>query len=290
MQAPAAARVTGRQDVSRSRHTYKLLIKLWPLGKVLNRLGSQPVLGPLLRPCFSADGNEAIIIPVQEAVRGTESVVLPFPLLNPLISQASARTILNECMCRRAEGCRAHPLELGCLFLGDGAAAIDRSMGHPTSVDEAMDHVQRALETGLVPLVVHAAFDAWMLGIPYRRTLAVCFCCDRRYTVRQGLRLGPPAFWDTVVRLPGLTVTASPECTGCGPCTDVCPTGAISLDGGAAQISDSCKGCGRCAIVCPAEAITLRVAENADVLDRLAVRIGRRTDIGLEGECGHRQK
>jgi UDP-glucose 4-epimerase len=275
--------------VSRSRHSYNLLIKLWPLGKVLNWLGSQPVLGPLLRPCFSADGNEAIIIPVKETVRGTESVVLPFPLLAPLVSQASARTILNECMCRRGERCRAHPQELDCLFLGDGAAAIDRSMGRRASVDEAMDHVQRALETGLVPLVVHASFDAWMLGIPYRRTVAVCFCCDCCCTVRQGLRLGPPAFWDTVVRLPGLTVTVGLECTGCGLCTDVCPTGVISLDGGAAQISASCKGCGRCAMVCPAEAITLRVAENVDVLERLMVRIGRRTDIGLKGECGHRR-
>jgi ferredoxin len=290
MRASAAACVTGRQDVSRSRHTYNLLIKLWPLGKVLNRLGSQRVLGPLLRPCFSAGANEAIIIPVQQAVRGTESVVLPFPLLTPLVSRASARTILNECMCRRAEGCRAHTQELGCLFLGDGAAAIDRSVGRQASVGEAMDHVQRALETGLVPLVVHASFDAWMLGIPYRRTLAVCFCCDCCCTVRQGLRLGPPSLWDTVVRLPGLTVTVGAECTGCGLCVEVCHIGAISLNGGVAQISESCKGCGRCAIVCPAEAITLRVAENVDVLQRLVARVEKRTDIGLAGECDHRQK
>jgi UDP-glucose 4-epimerase len=276
--------------VRRSRHFYKLLVKLWPAGKIVNQLAVQPVLGPLLRPCFSADSNEAIIIPVQEAVRGTESVMLPFPLLTPLVSQASARTILNECMCRRAEGCRAHPQEFGCLFLGDGAAKIDRSMGRQASVDEAMAHVQRALETGLVPLVVHAAFDAWMLDIPYRRTLAICFCCDCCCTVRQGLRLAPPAFWDTVVRLPGLTVIASPACTGCGLCAEVCHIGAISLDGGAAQISDSCKGCGRCAIVCPAEAITVGVAEEVDVLDRLMGRIERRTDIGLTGEWGHRQR
>ena len=175
----------------------------------------------------------------------------------------------------------------GCCTIGQ---QIDRSMGQRTSVDEAMAHVQRALETGLVPLVVHASFDAWMLGIPYRRTLAVCVCCDCCCTVRQSLRLGPPAFWDTVVRLPGITVTVDLECTGCGLCTDVCPTGAISLNGSVAQISDSCKGCGRCATVCPTEAITLRVAENVDVLDRLMVRIERRTDIGLEGEWGYRQK
>lgn len=56
-----------------------------------------------------------------------------------------------------------------------------------------------------------SSFDAWLLDIPYRRAIAVCFCCDCCCSVRQGLRLGPAAFWETVVRLPGLSVTPGPD-------------------------------------------------------------------------------
>jgi len=45
-------------------------------------------------------------------------------------------------------------------------------------------------------------------------------------------------------------------CTGCGACTAVCPTGAISLDGGTARIDQSrCIGCQACARACPKGAI-----------------------------------
>lgn len=266
--------------MSRARQTYNLIAKLWPLGKVANILGSRPVLSSLLRPCFSTKDNEAIILPVHEAVQGTESVVLPFQLLTPLIEQASARTLLAECICRRGERCQTYPREPGCLILGDGAAQVDPAIGHRASVEEALAHAQQAMGAGLVPLVVHSSFDAWILSIPYRRMLAVCFCCDCCCTVRQGLRLGPSAFWDTVVRLPGLEVDISPACTGCGECAGVCHVGAISLDDGGTHIGKRCKGCGRCAAVCPVGAITLRVAEGVDMRDRLLARIERRTAIG----------
>ena len=267
--------------MSRSRLRFEIVMRLWPWGSVLNRLGSLPGLGSWLRPCFSAEGNEAIIIPVQEAVRGLESVVLPFPLLTPLIERASRRTILNECLCRRGEDCQAFPQGIGCLFLGDGAAEIDPSLGREASVTEGLAHAQRAMDAGLVPLVVHSSFDTWVLGIPYHRALAVCFCCDCCCSIRQGLRLGPPAFWDTVHRLPGLEIEVGPACTGCGLCLDTCHVGAISLDSERAQVDATCKGCGRCVTICPEGAITLRLAEDMDILGRLLARIERRTDIGL---------
>ena len=267
--------------MSRSKLALDIIVKLWPLGRVVNWLGNRPLIGPLLRPYFSAEGNESIIIPVQEAVRGAESVLLPYPLLTPLLERTGARFIKNECLCRRSEGCQTYPRSTGCIFLGDGAAEINPAMGRLAGVGEALAHVQRAMETGLVPLVVHSSFDAWMLDIPYRRMLAVCFCCDCCCTVRDGLRLGPRAFWDTVLRLPGLTVTVGSECVGCGTCVGVCHVRAIVLNGGWACISDLCKGCGRCADVCPQGAITLRVAGDVDVLGRLLARIERRTDIGL---------
>jgi ferredoxin len=269
--------------MSRSKITYNLLMKVWPWGKAVNWLGDKPLVGTLVRPCFGSEENEAIIIPVDEMVGGTESVVLPFSLLTPLIEGASARVVLNECLCRRGENCQVYPHELGCIFLGDGAAEIAPHLGRSVEVDEALDHVRQAMDAELAPLVVHAAFDAWMLGIPYRRTLAVCFCCDCCCSVRQGLRLGPPAFWGTVVRLPGLSVTVGPACTGCEICLDVCHVAAITLEGGLARIGDACKGCGRCAAVCPAGAISLHVAEEVDVLGQLLARIEQRTDIGLGG-------
>ncbi len=266
--------------MSRSRVMYNLIMKLWPWGKHLNELAGVPFFGPLLQPCFGAGDNEAIIIPVSQTVRGTESVVLPVELLTPLIERASARVVLSECLCRRGENCLVHSHQLGCLFLGEGATQINPTMGRVVAVDEALDHAQQAIESGLVPLIAHSAFDAWVLGIPYRRTLAICFCCECCCSIRQVLRLGPPAFWDTVIRVPGLALHVGPACTGCGQCTDVCPVGAISLQHGRASVASSCKGCGRCAALCPSGAISLLLDEQTDTLGQLQARIAQRTNIG----------
>jgi UDP-glucose 4-epimerase len=234
----------------------------------------------VLRPFYGPAANEAIIIPVHETVGGTESVSLPFPLLVPLVEGASARFILDACPCRRSEGCQQHPAEIGCLFLGDAAARLHPDLGRPAGVPEALAHIQRALEAGLVPMVVHASFDAWLLGIPYDRMLAVCFCCDCCCTVRQGLREGPAAFWDTVLRLPGLSVAAGPECRACGACLAGCPVGAISLEEGRAVVASTCKGCGRCVAACPTGALRLQIEPGFDVLAALLARVEARTNIG----------
>ncbi len=45
-------------------------------------------------------------------------------------------------------------------------------------------------------------------------------------------------------------------CAGCGMCTRVCPTGAVSLYAGVAQIDQTkCINCYRCAEACPRGAI-----------------------------------
>jgi ferredoxin len=104
------------------------------------------------------------------------------------------------------------------------------------------------------PVVVPSSLDAWLPGIPYHHTLAVCFSCDCRCSAR----LGPPAFRDTVPRLPGLAGVVGTQSTGCGECVNICPVGAIDF----------------------------HVAENADLPGWLLGRIQERTDIGhlLGGE------
>lgn len=250
-----------------------------------------PLVGRLLARLYRAEQNEAILLPIGEAIGGSESVVLPYPLLTLLIEGASARTILNECLCRHVEGCQAYPRDVGCLFLGDGAAQIDGELGRRATAVEALAHVGRAMSAGLMPTILHAAFDAYLLDIPYRRMLTVCFCCDCCCTVRYGLRTGPQAFRDAVVRLPGLTVRVGDGCTGCGECLSVCDAGAIVVDDGrasadrGASIDEAqCKGCGHCPTACPVGAIEVRVADEAEVLGGLYAQIARRTEIGLAGE------
>jgi UDP-glucose 4-epimerase len=271
--------------LARSGLFYETLMTLWPLSRFIYWLGNRRALRPLSRLLIRTLKSEAIIIPVHETIANPESVVLPYPLLAPLIRHASTRFLMNECMCRRGDNCQTYPQDFGCLYLGDGAAKISPSMGRLVDQDEAIAHMRQGMALGLVPLVVHTTFDALALGIPYRRMLGVCFCCDCCCTVQQGLRLGPPAFWDIVVRLPGLAVEVNGACVGCGACVGACYVKAISLGDGRARIDgDLCKGCGRCLTSCPTGAISLRMDETADTMGLLVGRIAQRTDIGLSSE------
>lgn len=255
-------------------------MKFWPLNKTANRLAAQPFIGRLVDPVFNRSDYESVILPVHEALRADESIVLPYALLAPLVEKADARVQLHNCICRSAEKCANYPVEIGCLFLGEGARQIDHGLGREVDAAESWVHIRRAMEAGLVPLVVHASFDAFVLGIPYRKMLAVCFCCDCCCTIRHGLRLGPRAFWDTVVRLPGLTIEVSEECVGCGRCVDVCPVRAIHLDYGSARVDEQCKGCGRCVAECPSGAMKIHLDRKVDILKGFLDRIEERTDIG----------
>jgi len=211
--------------------------------------------------------SNAVIIPVGETLQGSQSVALPHQVLVPLVEQSDVRFILNQCVCRVGEGCQEYPLDLGCLFLGDGASALHPTMGNRVTVSQALDHIRLAMDLGLAPMVVQSAFDSWMFGVPYRRTLGICFCCDCCCAVRRGLRDGPPGFSDQVQRLPGITVDVGPECVGCGLCVEACYVQAISIRDGRAAIEGECKGCGRCVTACPTRAITLRVNHESGELE-----------------------
>ncbi len=53
------------------------------------------------------------------------------------------------------------------------------------------------------------------------------------------------------------------KCTGCGACTEVCPTEAIHVQDGKAGISLDCIDCGSCPRVCPEGAIKMIAASAA---------------------------
>jgi len=263
---------------------YRYILEVWKLAKIQRWAARHPFFSRWVNLELDVlpDDNDAVIIPVQEAVRGTKNTVLPYQILEPIIEKAGGHFTLNRCPCRNGEGCRSHPHDFGCLFLGEAVRNVSDKIGTQTDSAGAMDHLVQALEMGLVPMIVHASFDADLISVPYHKMLAICFCCDCCCTVRYHMRLGPSTFDETMHRLPGLSVTIDCNCTACGACHAVCPVQAIDFLDGLSVIDQArCKGCGLCVAVCPEGASRLHLDETANVVEILMDRIRSRTEIGV---------
>jgi len=265
--------------MGRTKRTLNLILRLWPLYKVGLWLGKQPGIGGLIKPVFSVKIHQVTMIPVNEAISQGNQTVLPYSLLQQLVERASARFIMNECVCRSHEGCQEYSTDLGCLFLGDGSSQIHPSLGRSCSVEEADRHIQRGMDEGLYPLIAHTMIDALTLGIPYRRMLTVCFCCECCCVVHRGLRQGPTSLLKVVQRLPGLRLSVSEGCVGCGECLETCPVNAITLINNKVVIGEDCKGCGICVNACPYASITMKMEGEVDILSGFFRRVNSYADI-----------
>jgi UDP-glucose 4-epimerase len=263
---------------------YRYFLALWKFAKVERWAAQHPFLNRWVTTDLdiSSEDNDAIIIPIQETIQGTENVVLPYQILQPIVEKANGYLTLNHCPCRNGEGCNSYPHDFGCLFLGDAVRDVSNKIGAQTDVHGALQHVNQALEMGLVPMIVHASFDADLISVPYHKMLAICFCCNCCCTVRHHMRLGPSTFYETVQRLPGLTVTIGESCVGCGICHAECPVYAIDFVDSVSVINQEiCKGCGLCAAICPENAPQLEMDESINVIGALMEHIHSRTDIGV---------
>jgi UDP-glucose 4-epimerase len=79
--------------------------------------------------------------------------------------------------------------------------------------------------------------------------------------------------------MPGVTVTVSDRCTGCGFCLDgVCFVDAIHLIESRVVHTQACRGCGHCATVCPSGAIEIAYENDRIVQDSIA-RLSRLVDL-----------
>lgn len=261
--------------MGRSKFTYDLMMKFYKLFQRLDDLG-------FIKHNESEVDTSAHMIPVNEVIRGGKSVLLPMEILKPIIERADCIYIMTECLCRRGEGCKSYPIDIGCLFLGSAARELGRGMGREVSTREAVAHAENAIELGLFPLVLHNEFDAWLWGIDYRRMLNVCFCCDCCCSVRHGVRVRQSeGFFENIKRLPGLEVSVTERCSGCGMCVDVCVAGAITISNDRAKINEEyCKGCGNCVKMCPEDAVVMRLEDGVNTVGNLLETYGERTDVG----------
>jgi ferredoxin len=201
--------------------------------------------------------------------------VLPTAVLEHLLRQASHRVIANFCVCRDGSDCRDYPQELGCVFLGDAAKKISPELGRAATPEEALEHVQKCREAGLVQIAGKSIVDLWWLneGVgPSTKLLTVCNCCP----CCCGLNIVVPAVdraaaGRLLVRMPGVEVQVGEGCTGCGACEETCVFKAVEVKDGVAEISEACRGCGRCVEACPVGSIQLTVGTRDNV--EQAIRI-----------------
>lgn len=256
--------------MARSRYSYNLIMRFWKLGH-LNL--------PFLKTKSSEKTTSGHIVPVNKAVSGGQNVVLPMLVLRPLIECATRVAIMNECICRRGMKCSSYPHDIGCLLLGSAVGDLPAYLGQEVSREQALAHCDRALQRGLVPLIIHDAVDAWMWGLDFNKMMNVCFCCNCCCDVRRGVRSRTPGFFENIHRLPGLSVTVNSRCDGCGKCVEACLAGALRLTDGRAIIDEDCKGCGRCLAACPVQALEMRLDPRTDTSLLVLEKYKKRADI-----------
>lgn len=219
-----------------------------------------PVVGrlhPLLRPA----NNNATNLPVNVDIQ-SESTPLPPEVAKELIRKSKYHHVLNKCLCRHGRDCQNHTHEVGCLFLGETGFDVTPGFSRRISMDEALAHVDRALEDGLMPMTGRFRVDNYAFLVPDHHTLlGICFCCHcccfmsyyRHAPTEQVAAFYP--------RLRGLEITVTDKCKGCGACAETCYLRAIRIENGKAQHSDLCRGCGRCATTCKNGAVELKMTD-----------------------------
>ncbi len=241
----------------------RLIMRLFPKRFHIARLSKIPVFGHLIDLAFF-DKDQIMFVPktidLDARFEEPESMPLPYALAEHFVNAAEHHWVMDFCICRVSSGCKDYPRELGCLFLGEASQGIDPSLGHKVTREEALEHLRRCREAGLVHLVGRNKLDSIWLGVkPADRLLTICNCCpccclwkmipDLSARIRR-----------KISKMPGVEVKVDGgKCIGCGTCAGVCFVNAIELANGKAMIGSECRGCGRCAESCPNRAISVAI-------------------------------
>jgi ferredoxin len=259
------------------KQVVKAFLSLWPLTHLVKKLSAYTPFRQLFAPLVKDGIFDVTFIPVSEDIPAPQSTALPRQAIAELIEASSHRFIHNGCICRNQEGCVNYPRELGCIFLGEAASRLHPSLGHRASVEECLDHLERASETGLTGMIGRIWFDATTLGLlrDFRNFLVVCFCCDCCCLVRADIKEAGPGFKQAIKKLDTVEVSVTDDCVGCGTCVSTCFVGAAALVEGRSHIDpEACKGCGRCALACPNGAIRVEFDTEDALFRELLSRVG----------------
>lgn len=207
--------------------------------------------------------DSLIRIKVDESVETVPEMILPSKAVEYVIENASHRVIMNFCVCRESLQCRDYPIDIGCIFLGDAAKDIHPELGREATVEEALEVATRAREAGLVHCVGRSGFDPlWLDVAPADKLFTICNCCPCCCITRT-IPYAYPIIGEGFQRMPGLKITVTDACSGCGICeNEICLFKAITIEDERAVINeDACRTCGRCANFCPENAVEITIED-----------------------------
>lgn len=218
------------------------------------------------------------VVSVNQEVEKPYDLVLPSKIVDYFINKTDYHWIMNFCICRDSLKCEDYPRELGCLFMGESALGINPEIGRRAIKEEALEHIKKCREAGLIHVIGRNELDAKWLGVkPGYKLLTVCNCCPCCCITRYAVKV--PFINEPLKKMAGVEVSVNDNCIGCGTCTkDICFIKAIEVVDKKAVISEACRGCGRCVDVCPQNAIELTIKDNT-YIEKSIERIEEIVDI-----------
>lgn len=230
----------------------------------------RPVVGPALKKLAELEPDArtqgytlSLNADLSDAAQG---VILPVELMKQAIRESDCRVIMKKCLCRSAYDCGHYPQDLGCLFLGvRSRGLVEKGLGREAGVEEAIAHVDRCADRGLVGQALWIEVERLLMGIPREKDVArwleMCFCCPCCCGVFKLIRGSKRQDVGGRFRSIGWkAVLEEDECTVCMGCVRQCPVQAISLvDDRIVIREEECLGCGICAARCAKKAIRLRL-------------------------------
>ena len=261
-----------------------ILKKTFPNIKYIAKLTNFPILGKIFDKLMF-DGDDIIyllqdkVIKVDKKLGEYEEYVLPSQVLEYFIKKANYHWIMNFCICRDSMQCEDYPIKLGCLFLGEATLGINPQLGRRVTKEEALEHIKRCQEAGLVHMIGRNLLDKQWLGVkPGYKLLSICNCCPCCCLWRVSPIL-TPKIGSKIKKMPGVEVRVTEKCVGCGTCTNgVCFVDAIHMVNERAFINENCRGCGRCIDICPQNAIELLINDKEYIIKSIK-RIDKLVDV-----------
>lgn len=207
----------------RSRKSFDRILKLYRYKDLVFRMTNWPLINRLGGFIIDYRNTNLTYVPIYQEMELPAGTAAPISVVEHFIREASHHVILHRCPCRSENGCRDFDPFFGCTFLGPAARDVDPEVGRHVSMEEALEHLHRATEMGLVSCLGKFKGDAVMLGVrDHHRLMTICHCCPC-CCISTAVPLASREARDLLVRMEGLVVEVDEErCRGCGKCVEAC--------------------------------------------------------------------